>query len=73
MTHEDLYQRRLSEYTWAPMTYQDIAKRSVELEELVIDLWAYVTEPVTKRNSLRERIARHDELADRMKELGVEP
>ena len=43
-----------------------------ELRELVLDMWAYITEPVSKRNNLKERLARLDDLGDRMRELGVE-
>jgi len=42
------------------------------LRELVRDMWAYITEPVGKRNNLKERLARFDDIADRMRELGVD-
>lgn len=43
-----------------------------KLRELVRDMWAYITEPVCKRNNLKERLARFDDIADRMRELGIE-
>ena len=43
-----------------------------ELRELVGDMWTYITEPVGKRNNLKERLARFDGIGDRMRELGVE-
>lgn len=46
--------------------------RCTELRELVRDMWTYITEPVSKRNNLKERLARLDDIGDRMRELGVE-
>lgn len=45
---------------------------NVALRKLVVDMWAYITEPVSKRNNLKERLARLDDIGDRMRELGVE-
>lgn len=45
---------------------------NVALRELIGDMWTYITEPVSKRNNLKERLARLDDIGDRMRELGVE-
>lgn len=45
---------------------------NAKLRGLVRDMWAYITEPVGKRNNLKERLARFDDIADRMRELGVD-
>lgn len=45
---------------------------NVALRKLVVDMWTYITEPVSRRNNLKERLARLDEIGDRMRELGVE-
>ena len=65
MTHEELYQKRLSEFTWAAMTYQDIAERAVALEELVLDLYEFAYDEYPDSAELN--------FASRMAELGVEP
>lgn len=45
---------------------------NAKLRELVADMWNYITEPVGKRNNLKERLARLDDIGDRIRELGVE-
>ena len=45
---------------------------NVALRKLVGDMWTYITEPVGKRNNLKERLARLDDIGDRMRELGIE-
>lgn len=45
---------------------------NAKLRELVCDIWTYATEPVSKRNNLKERLARLDDIGDRMRELVVE-
>lgn len=68
MTHEERVKHHMYE------TLEGIAEQSeriASLEELVADMWAYITEPVGKRNNLKERLARFDDIADRMRELGV--
>lgn len=59
------------------LNVEHIARQNVEsennkLRELVGDMWTYITEPVSKRNELKERLARLDDIGDRMRELGVE-
>lgn len=43
-----------------------------DLEGLVRDMWSYINAPVNQRNSLKERLAIYDDLADRMRELMAE-
>ena len=50
----------------------ELCRENAKLRELVRDMWAYITEPVGKRNNLKERLARFDDIADRMRELGVD-
>lgn len=49
-----------------------IANDNAKLRELLRDMWNYITEPVGKRNNLKERLARLDDIGDRMRELGIE-
>ena len=45
---------------------------NARLRELVADMWEYINAPINQRNSLKERLAIYDDLADRICELGVE-
>lgn len=52
--------------------YKRMQDDNAKLRELVGDMWTYITEPVSKRNNLKERLARFDDIGDRMCELGIE-
>lgn len=43
-----------------------------KLRELCADTWSYINAPVDHRNCLKERLAIYDDLANRMRELGIE-
>ena len=58
-------QERMAEAT-------DVQDENAKLRELCADMLNYFTEPVSKRNNLKERFARLDDIGDRMHELGVE-
>ena len=58
-------QERMAEAT-------DVQDENAKLRELCADMLNYFTEPVSKRNNLKERFARLDDIGDRMRELGVE-
>ena len=45
---------------------------NAKLHKLVGDMWTYIAEPVGKRNNLKERLARIDDIADRMRDIGIE-
>ena len=49
-----------------------LERENAKVRELVADMWSYINAPVNQRNSLKERLAVYDDLADRMRELGVE-
>lgn len=73
MTHDELYQQRLSEFTWAAMTYQDIAERAVSLEELVLDMWEFFcVVPEDEPHVFKEELEFSVEVWRRMCELGIE-
>jgi len=51
---------------------RELRAENAKLRELCTDMWSYINAPVNQRNSLKERLAVYDDLADRMRELGVD-
>ena len=62
----------LPEYPITEFKPKDLERENAKLRELCADMLNYFTEPVSKRNNLKERFARLDDIGDRMHELGVE-
>lgn len=51
---------------------RQLKTKNIKLQELIDDMWTYMTEPVGKRNNLKERLARLDDIGDRVSELRIE-
>ena len=49
-----------------------LVDENTKLRKLASDMWVYITEPVGKRRDVDERLARFDDIADRMQQLGIE-
>lgn len=65
--NDDIYSR-----SYLVDEVEGFCAENARMRELVGDMWTYITEPVDKRNNLKERLARLDDIGDRMSRLGIE-